>query len=175
MDIDLLVSKAKSGDRDSLLELIMQQKNDYYRLAYVYMKNPEDSMDAMQDMIVILYENIYKLKDSSSFYPYSKTILVNCCKKLLRKRKNIVPIECLEDAAFEDNSSKFEDRQLLIKHMEKLSKNHQEVLKLRYFLDMDYSTIAELIKVPLGTVKSRLNTSLRKLKESIEGDNFDRL
>ncbi len=58
VEIKLLVKRAKAGDKDDLLELVMDQKDNYYKLAYVYLKNPEDSMDAVQDMITILYNNI---------------------------------------------------------------------------------------------------------------------
>lgn len=84
---ELLIKQAKNGDKEALLKLVMAQKTDYYKLAYVYMKNENDALDAIQDMIVILYENIHKLKKDTAFYSWSKTILVNSCKNIL-KRKN---------------------------------------------------------------------------------------
>ena len=50
-----------------------------------------------------------------------------------------------------------------------LSIAQQETVKLKYYMDMDYSTIANMLNVPLGTVKSRLSISLKKLKECLEG------
>ncbi|MEM5598869.1 sigma factor [Niallia circulans] len=63
-----------------MLQLVMQQKDDYYRLAYSYMGNSHDAMDAMEEMIIILYEKIAQLEKIESFYSWSKTILVNICK-----------------------------------------------------------------------------------------------
>ena len=88
-----LVKKARAGDKEALLALIMLPKQDYYRLAYTYMNNDEDAMDAMEDMIVIIYENIDRIKKPEAFYSWSKTILVNCCRKLLRKKKKILSWE----------------------------------------------------------------------------------
>lgn len=62
VEIKSLIKRAKKGDKEALLQLVMNQKNDYYKLAYIYMKNEEDALDVIQDMIVILYENIHKLK-----------------------------------------------------------------------------------------------------------------
>ena len=62
MDLKLLIKQAKKGDKEALLNLVMAQQVDFYKLAYVYMKDKEDAMDALQDMIVILYENISTLK-----------------------------------------------------------------------------------------------------------------
>lgn len=62
MDIEVLIRKAKQGDKEALVQLIMAEKKDFYKLAYLYMRNEEDALDALQDTIVILYENIHKLK-----------------------------------------------------------------------------------------------------------------
>ncbi|QUH24695.1 RNA polymerase sigma factor [Serpentinicella alkaliphila] len=45
-----------------------------------------------------------------------------------------------------------------------------EVIKLRYFLDLDYETIGRILKIPIGTVKSRISVGINKLKESLGGD-----
>lgn len=172
VDVIKLVKKAKQGDQEALIKLIMDKKQEYYKLAYVYMKNEEDALDAMEDMIVILYENIQKLKKDDAFYSWSKTILVNCCKKLLRKRKKVVSLESIKEEAYEEIIEQQNQKIILDGYLLKLSEKHQEVIRLRYFLDLDYKTIAGLIKVPIGTVKSRISIGLKKLKESFGGEEF---
>jgi RNA polymerase sigma factor (sigma-70 family) len=166
-----LVKRAKQGDKDALVELIMNEKNDFYKLAYVYLNNKDDAMDAMEDMIVILYENIHRLKKDEAFYSWSKTILVNCCKKQLRKRKNLVILDDTQEEIYDGIKQK-EDSILIESHLSRLKGKHQEVIRLRYFLDLDYQTIANIIKVPLGTVKSRIFVGLNKLKESLGGEDI---
>lgn len=51
-----LVKKAQNGNKEALLQLILAKQDDYYRLAWSYMKNEHDALDVMEDMIVILYE-----------------------------------------------------------------------------------------------------------------------
>lgn len=85
-----MVRRAKAGDKEILITLIMRQKQDYYRLAYVYMKNHDDALDITEDMILKVYENIKRLKDEHAFYSWSKTILVNCCKNHLRKNSKVL-------------------------------------------------------------------------------------
>ena len=84
MKVNHLVKQAQKGNKEALLQLIMADKDAYYRLAYTYMGNEHDAMDAMEDMIVTLYEKIDQLKKGEAFYSWSKTILVNRCKTLLR-------------------------------------------------------------------------------------------
>ncbi len=46
----------------------------------------------------------------------------------------------------------------------------EEIIKLKYVMDFDYETIATLLEIPLGTVKSRMNTAMKNLRASMEGD-----
>ena len=165
----LLIKQAKKGDKEALLQLVMVEQASYYKLAYVYMKNQEDALDAMQDMIVILYENIDKLKKDDAFYSWSKTILVNACKNILRKKKQIVPLEEISEERIYERESQQEDKMVLEKYISELSENHQEVIRLRYYLDLDYVTIGEILNIPLGTVKSRIHAGMKNLKESLGG------
>lgn len=165
-----LVKDAKKGDKEALLSLIMAQKSDYYKLAFAYMKNEDSSVDALQEMIVILYDNIRKLKKDEAFYSWSKTILVNICKTKLKKSKRLISLEEIkEDIALETNNNP-EDKMVFEMFISRLSIKHQEVIKLRYYLDYDYESISQILKIPLGTVKSRLNAGINKLKEAIGGE-----
>lgn len=170
MEFKLLIKQAKKGDKDALLKLVMAQQGDYYKLAYVYMKNQDDALDALQDMILILYENIKKLKKEDSFYSWSKTILVNSCKSKLKKRNKTISIDEIKEESIDGVYIESEERIVLEEHLSKLSEIHQEVIKLRYFLDLDYDSISKVLKIPLGTVKSRLNIGINKLKESFGGE-----
>lgn len=162
-----MIKRAKMGDKEVLIELMMSQKQDYYRLAYVFMKNQEDALDAMEDMILKVYENIQRLNDETAFYSWSKTILVNCCKNNLRRKNRVILIRNIPEGSHDD-VFKVKDEQIEIeKQLMKLNQKYQEVLKLRYYLDMDYETMSAILKIPLGTVKSRIHTGLKKLKQSM--------
>ncbi len=178
MDVIRLVKKAKRGDKEALLQLIMNQKDDYYKLAYTYMGNQHDAMDAMEDMIVRLYENIHQLKKENSFYSWSKTILVNSCKSLLKKRKKLVLVDEWEERPdiemeqpskvnhFENSEQQIDIQQLLLN----LNEQQAEAIKLKYFRDLDYQTISVLTNVSVGTVKSRIFQGLKKLKKQFGGN-----
>ena len=173
MDIKLLIKQAKNGDKEALLSIVMAQQNEYYKLAYVYMKNKDDALDAMQDMIVILYENIYKLKKEDSFYSWSKTILVNSCKNKLKKNKKLVFLNDITEQSIDEVYNNPEDKIVLDKYLSKLCDKHQEVIKLKYYLDLDYENMSQILKIPLGTVKSRLNAGMKILRESLGGEYYN--
>lgn len=168
-----LVKRAKAGSKEALLQLIMAQKDDFYRLAYTYMGNEHDAMDAMEDMIVTLYEKVEQLKDDEAFYSWSKTILVNTCKKALEKRKRLVLVDDQYSPHFEGSNvhsvavSGYEKREQQIDihaSLKVLNDQQREAIELKYLHDLDIQSIATITNVPAGTVKSRIFNGLKRLR-----------
>ena len=178
MKISRLVKQAKKGNKEALLQLILADQDAYYRLAYTYMGNEHDAMDAMEDMIVTLYEKIDQLHKGEAFYSWSKTILVNRCKTLLRKKERYLSLEEDEESAYSvftdyspyrDTESEM-DMQVLLSH---LDGPQREAIELRYVHDLAYQTIADMTGVPLGTTKSRISVGMKKLKLMMGGERDD--
>ena len=103
MDTAALLKQARSGDKDALIALIMAKKDEFYRLAYTYTGNREDALDSIQDMTVKLFDNIRKLRSTDAFYSWSKTILVNLCKGMLRKKDRVIALESIHEEAYHEN------------------------------------------------------------------------
>lgn len=179
MKTEKLVKQAKRGDKEALLQLIMSERDAYYRLAFTYMGNAHDAMDAVEDMIVALYEKIGQLRRSSLFFSWSKTILVNSCKSLLRKRKRIVLVDNWEETgegtasepARSADALRLTEKQLdLQKMLSVLSPEQREAIQLKYLHDLDYKTIADMTGVSVGTAKSRVFQGLKRVREQNERD-----
>ncbi|GIP33412.1 sigma-70 family RNA polymerase sigma factor [Paenibacillus sp. J2TS4] len=178
MNVARLAKKAKKGNKEALLQLIMAEKDVYYRLAFTYTGNTHDAMDAMEEMIVRVYESIDQLRNVEAFYSWSKTILVNCCRTLLHKQNKLVLLEdwnCAEGSIpghaltsdpYIRSDQQMDIRQLLLH----LNEHQKEAIQLKYFHDLDYQTIADMTQVPLGTVKSRVFQGLKKLRDLYRGD-----
>ncbi len=178
MDVQKMVKKAKKGNKEALLQLIMNKENDYYRLAHMYMGNKHDAMDALEDMVVRVYEKIYQLKKEESFYSWSKTILVNSCKTSLRKRNKSQLVDDLTTytntlSSTENPYHNIEQNIDLMQLLTNLNEKQAEAIKLKYFLDLDYETISEITNVSVGTVKSRVFEGLKKLRIYIHGGNVN--
>lgn len=179
MDVVIEVKKAKKGDKEALLQLILAEKEAYYRLAYSYMRNEADAMDALEEMIVRLYERIGQLKKEESFYTWSKTILVNQCKRSLKRNNKVIPLGDQLDVNKGHISSTGKsdyrqveeqmDLQALLTH---LNADQREAIQLKYYHDLDYGSIAAMTRVSTGTVKSRIYQGLQKLR-GLYGRNTD--
>lgn len=170
-----LVRRAKKGDKEALLQLVMPEKDAYYRLAFAYMKNEHDAMDAMEEMILTLYEKIDQLQKNDAFYSWSKTILVNICKSTLNQQKKVILLESTpegqhcDQAPFISNEQRLDIQQML----SHLNENQREAIQLKYYHDLDYKTIAVITNVAIGTVKSRIFEGLKKLRELFGGEQDD--
>ncbi|WP_328591070.1 RNA polymerase sigma factor [Siminovitchia fortis] len=155
-----------------MLQLVMAEKDAYYRLALTYMKNEHDAMDVMEDMILTLYQKIDQLKKAEAFYSWSKTILVNMCKSTFIKQQKIIPLESASDAQhsylapFLSSEQRLDIQNMLIH----LNDHQREAIELKYFHDLDYKTIAKITGVSIGTAKSRIFVGLKKLREIFGGD-----
>lgn len=172
MNIAKLLKKAKRGNKEALLQLVMLQQHDYYRLAYTYVENEHDAMDALENMIVIVYEKINQLKDVEAFYSWSKTILVNECRTMLKKKSRVLFIE--EEELLEQPFNPIEaiEQQLEIDYyLTILTPVHREALQLKYLLDYDYETIAQLTNVSVNTAKTRVFYALKKLRTHFGEEN----
>ncbi len=169
-NISQMVGKAKKGDKEALIQLVMERKDEYYRLAYSYTCSKEDSLDAMQDMIVILFNNINKLRDADAFYSWSRTILVNCCRRIVKKQSKIIPIDDSQEGEYHEDYQGREFKQDIMDCLKKLSLKQREAIILKYFFDMDYETISRITRVPVGTVKSRVFNGLSKLRQLFGGE-----
>lgn len=166
-----LVKKAQKGDKDALMQLVLEAKDDYYRLAYSYVENEHDAMDALENMIVILYEKIDQLQKPESFYSWSKTILVNECRALLRKRNKVVFLDEQEAAKIVDEYSIRSSAELSFHELlTSLSPVQKEAVQMKYLLDYDYETIARLTNVPISTAKSRVFHALKHLRKTLGGE-----
>ena len=179
MDVVNTVKKAKKGDKEALLQLILAEKDAYYRLAYSYIRNEADAMDVLEEMIVKLYERIGQLKKEESFYSWSKTILVNQCKRSLKRNNKVIPLGDPLDVNKGNISStgisdyrqveEQMDLQALLIH---LNSDQREAIQLKYYHDLDYGSIAAMTGVSTGTVKSRIYQGLQKLR-ALCGRNTD--
>ena len=84
---EILIRKAKKGDKDAFCRLIDENVQSMYKVAAAYLKNDEDVADAIQDTILSCYENLKSLKQNRYFKTWMIRILINKCKDMIQKKK----------------------------------------------------------------------------------------
>lgn len=163
----LAIEKAIRGDEISFTTIIEEKKESLYRLAYSYVKNRHDALDIFQEAVYKAYISIHKLKKPETFNAWIKRIVVNTAIDYLRKTKKIVYIE-KEYEASSDEMSHAEEVMDLKKALDELDPKSKTIITLRFFEDLPLKEIAEILEMPLSTVKTNLYRSLDKLKINLE-------
>ncbi len=173
-----LIEKTLRGDQLSFSILLNRYKNTIQGLGYRLFRNLQDAQDLTQEVFFNAYKNLPYLKEKAKFRSWIYTIALNIGRNWLNKRnllsEKIKMSADLFKLQWEEKSSheilKDEERkrtlQKIIAHLSEISR---AIITLFYLEDYSYEEIADYLKVPLGTVKSRLNEARKKLKgEGVE-------
>lgn len=143
-----------------LAEQIRQYQREMYRLSFVILKNETDAQDAVSETIVKAFESKDKLKDKEKIKQWLMKILVNVSKTMLKNRQRLVLIDDTEqlDSPVMDSSDE------LWEVVMQLEEEFRTVVVLYYYQCFSTKEISWMMKVPEGTVKSRLARAREKLK-----------
>lgn len=150
--------------KEELANLIFENKEGMYRLAYTIAENDADAQDAVGDAIVKAFANIQRLRSKTSAKSWLMQILVNSARDIVHNRnKWKITEKSLEDTGI---SAPFESDELLPIVME-MKEEFREVIILYYYEQFSVNDISKMLKIPSGTVKSRLARGREKLSSII--------
>ena len=158
----------KNNNYDYLVNFIINQREACYRLAYTYVHNKEDALDIIQDSICKALSKAKGLENPEAVKSWFYRIVVNTSLDFLRKNKRYVYVE---DDVLEVVSPFTEDHYEdidLKAAIEKLPTLNKTVIILRYYEDMKIEDIARIMNENVNTTKTRLYSSLKKLKLSLD-------
>lgn len=160
-DLNVDVRLAQKGNTIAFERLITDNKTSLYRVAKGILTDEADISDAIQETILKAYKGLPKLRNHAYFKTWLIKILINECNTILRYQKRIVPI-----AEVKQNSTAHEQPENeaeLMNVIGCLEKGLKIVTILYYYEDLPIKTIASIVNVPEGTIKSRLSRARNKL------------
>jgi len=141
-----------------------------YRLAAHILSSPADAEDAVQEALVLAWRGWPRLRAADRFGAWFDRILVNVCYERLRGRKR-----SRTDVLTPETGPKPGDpfaatiaRDAIGRALHALTPEQRIVVVLRYWRDLSIEEIAERVRVPSGTVRSRLHYAMRTLRSEIE-------
>ena len=166
------------GDVSAFEMLYRQYEKLVFRTAYLITGSKEAAEDALQEVFVSVWKSRHTYDPSKGkLTTWLHRITVNQCSKkkpektpatVSLEEKGVDLPEMKRQSQPEDILVNKTEYDRLLRVMDSLDTKHRSVLVLRYFNDLSYQEIAEALEIPLGTVKSRLNQSLRYLKEQMK-------
>ncbi len=153
---------------ERLTTYLVENQARFYRLAYSYLRDREEALDAVQTAVCRALEKREGLREPEAVVTWFYRILVHVCLDMLRVRRRFVPLteDAPEMGSYEDPQPKDDS---LAQRVEALPTEIGTVIKLRFYEEMTLQEISEATGWNLSTVKSRLYTGLKKLRVSLEG------
>lgn len=174
-----IVEKYLAGDVEAFALLIQKYEAGLYRYCLRFTGNSQDAQDMAQQTFIKVFENIEKIDLDRELKSWIYTVATNLCRSLYRKKREVnfsdlegpdSEDEGSTENYFEDNnvdvSGDVEQRELkekVSKALEKLPEKYRVVLNLYYIEEFSYEEMAEMLEIPLNTVR----THLRRAKEKI--------
>ena len=170
----LLISRARGGDRDAFGELVEQYRDNVYRLAYRMCGNAYDADEAAQEAFVAAWRALPNFRGDAKFSTWLYRLTTNAAIDVMRREKRHQTVgdgemvDLADDAdSPQETVERTEQQETVQKALATLSEEYREVLLLRYMEELDYAEIAEVLQLPSGTVKSRINRAKAALKTAL--------
>jgi RNA polymerase sigma-70 factor (ECF subfamily) len=167
-----LVERARDGDDDAFTKLVDLDGDRCYAIAYRILRDVDRAKDAVQQAYLLAWRELPRLRDPERFEVWLYRLLVNACyEEARRHRRWITHVRELpmEGPAAPDPMVSVADRDALERAFARLTPEHRAVFVMHHYAGLPLAAIAEVVGVPVGTVKSRLHNSIRNLRAALEG------
>src|ERR1044071_6768013 len=178
---EVIVERALTGDAEAFGELVRRWERRIFALAFGMLGREEDARDATQETFVAAFRNLRGFRGEAKVSSWLHRIAVNQC--ITRQRRAKVRSEtALEDEA-EKNAAVFalpadvspartaEHREIssaVRRAVSALPPDLRQVVVMKEFEELTFQEIADVLELPLSTVKSRLYTALRQLQMRLQ-------
>lgn len=186
--VGLLVRRCIAGDSSAWEEIVQRYHRRIYNICYRFAGTSEDAQDLTQEVFIKMYRTLNSYDMSKgAFMTWVTTVTRNLLVDHFRKSKQDRMTDSLDTAPSEHEDAQplstqiadpsrpadehvqsRETREVVHQALQKLSPELREAVILRDLQDMDYRDIAGVLKVPEGTVKSRINRGRAELARLLQ-------
>jgi RNA polymerase sigma-70 factor (ECF subfamily) len=180
-----LIAECLRGNRAAFEVLVRRYEDRLFNTVFRLVGNTEDAQDVVQESFINAYQSLHTFRRDSQFFTWLYRIAYNTAVSHKRKQKGTVSIDAsrngdsgagidpLDSSEYTKPGNaleKAEEESRIQKALNQLSPEHKVVLVYKEIDDMKYEEIAEILQVPVGTVRSRLHRARLELREILERD-----
>ena len=167
------VQRAMAGDHVAFSELVDLEGDSCYSIALGILRDVELAQDAVQQTFLLAWRDLPKLRDPERFGRWLRRLLVRACYEEARRyrrwsvRIRVLPVDGPDEPTQRDQTLRIADREELEQAFSRLSPEHRAVVILHHQVGLALPEVADIVGVPVGTVKSRLHYATRRLRAAI--------
>ncbi len=179
VDDNILIDKFLKGDERAFSLLINKYKRKIYLTAYRLLGNHEDANDIVQEVIIKIYQELKNFRRESSIYTWIYRITTNLSLNALRRKKirQFFDYDELEEWFFKDEKQSpevnFRENELsnkLQSAIDKLPEKQKRVFVLRYYDNLTYEEISEILGTSVGALKANYFHAINKLQKELKDE-----
>ena len=174
-----LIAACLGGDSRAFGILVRRYQDRLYSTVYRLLDNAEDAQDVVQEAFLHAYQSLESFKGDSLFFTWLYRIAVNTAISLKRKQKvmarigrdgepGVEPLDTSDASRPGHALEQAEQERRVQQALARLSPEHRAVLVMKDLEGQKYETMAEVLEVPIGTVRSRLHRARLELRELLE-------
>lgn len=180
-DDQRLIAACRQGDTAAFGELVRRHQDRLYNVVYRLVGNAEDAQDVVQEAFLSAYQSLDGFKGDARFFTWLYRIAFNTAVSHKRRQRVIVsldanrsrgglpePLDCSEETRPGYALEQADQERLVHEALQRLSPEHRAVLVLKDLEGQKYETMAEILQVPIGTIRSRLHRARLELRELLE-------
>ena len=176
-----LIDETLAGRSESFGQLVLHHQDRLYNAVLRVVLNPDDAADAVQEAFINAYQSLSSFKGDAEFFTWLYRIAFNTAMSRKRRKR---PTQSLEqhqarNPQFEPADprtapnpagelERAEEEHYLLAALARLSVEHRTVLVLKDIDGLKYEAIAEIVGVPIGTVRSRIHRARSEMKQLLE-------
>ncbi|MDE5779550.1 MAG: sigma-70 family RNA polymerase sigma factor [Lachnospiraceae bacterium] len=156
-------------NKEEFAGVVLAATDSLYRVSHAVLRSDTDCEDAVQEAIAIAFEKLYTLKQDEYAKTWLTRILIHECYHIQKRRKQTV---CLQEdnPEFSYHQNDYLD---LYQAVMGLSEQHRLVVILHHLEGYSVEEVAKMLRVPQGTVKSRLSRAREQLKKDLEEEAYE--
>ncbi len=179
-----IIKGMKNKEEWAFESFVENYQKEIYNIALRMSGNEEDAMDITQEVFLKIFRKIDTFLGNSKLSTWIYRITINYSKDYISTRSRHSHISMDKSLETEDGTITQEyeskeknpmeiieqnhDQQLLVGAINKLEKDQREIIILRYINELSYQEISDILEIPEGTIKSRLNRARNKLAEILK-------
>lgn len=177
-DAELVVA-SQGGDQDAFAQLVQRHQRRVFNLVFRMLQQYEEANEVTQETFLAAWQGLPSFRGDARFSTWLYRIAYNCCLKQLEQQKRDKALQAaiqeehiLDHASKDERTSKaleIRDFQNIVReHLSMLPAKYRIVLVLRHLQEMTYEEMAEILTMPIGTIKTHLFRARNLLKERLE-------
>ena len=165
-----LVERAQRGDHEAFDALAGAAYHRLYAIARRILRDEYSAEDAVQDALVRAWRDLRGLRDRDRFDAWLHRLLVHACQDQIRRRRRRpleVAVASVDEPATEDRIGQMVDRDELERAFIQLPVEQRAALVLTHYVGLSAPEVAAILRIPAGTVYSRLHYGARAMRAAI--------